>query len=72
MRRRSEDIMSIFVWLTNSGQHKVKILVNINKVTTIEPYNNGTILYFTDSHYVTVDETIETIVKILGYHNLFE
>ena len=57
--------MSIFVWLTNSGQRKVKILVNLSKVTTIEPYNYGTILYFTETHYATVDETMETIVKLL-------
>jgi hypothetical protein len=64
--------MSVFVWLTNSGERKVKILVNLSKVTTIEPYNSGTILYFTESHYETVDETMETIANILRHHHLLE
>lgn len=63
--------MSCFVWLTrSSSQCKVRVLVDISKAISIEPYNNGSIVNFTADHYETFDETIETIANILGKHNL--
>lgn len=62
--------MSCFVWLTKSAQFKVRVLVDLSKATNIEQYNNGSIVYFTDSHYEIVDETIETMANILAKHHL--